>query len=127
VCSKEGEQIFTNWIKTLLIETQINQNENDEDDEENPDPTKYIDRSTLNLLYEVLNVKLTHGINFQSFFDLMQLASEQMGLMQNDYESMEDFLHIEVLNIFCKNFIRGFSKLIIDLGFDDMLIDEIEI
>jgi hypothetical protein len=57
----------------------------------------------------------------------MQLVSEEMGLLQNDYESMEDFLHVDVLDIFCKNFIRGFSKLIIDLGFDDLLIDEIEL
>lgn len=74
-----------------------------------------------------MNVKLTHGIDFQSFFDLMQLVSENMGLMEGgDSETMEDYLHVNVLNLFCKNFIRGYSKLIIDLGFDSFLLDEIE-
>jgi hypothetical protein len=42
-----------------------------------------------------------------------------------DENSLDDYLHVNVLNIFCKNFIRGFSKLIIDLGFDSFLLDEI--
>ena len=85
----------------------------------------------MRLLYEVLNVKLTHGIDFQSFFDLMQVCSNNLlGKFVNylgltDENSLDDYLHINVLNIFCKNFIRGFSKLIIDLGFDSFLLDDI--
>jgi hypothetical protein len=108
----------------MLIETQINKIIGD-DDETNPDPCKYIDRNTLNLLYEVLNVKLTHGISFQSFFDLMQLVSEELGLICIDSE--DDYLHVDVLDIFCKHFIRGFSRLIVDLGFDDILVDDIQL
>lgn len=115
--------MFINWIKTLLIETQINRSPNEDDDEPNPDPTKYIDRTTLNLLYEILNVKLTHGIGFKTFFDLMQAVSEDMGLIDIP-DNEEDYVHIDVLEIFCKNFIRGFSKLIVDLGFD---VDDISV
>jgi hypothetical protein len=116
VCSDEGELLFANWIKTLLIETQMEKQPND-DEEVNPDPAKYLDTTTLNLLYEILNVKLTHGIGFKTFFDLMQEVSEDMGLIDIP-DSEEDYVHVDVLEIFCKNFIRGFSKLIVDLGFD---------
>ncbi len=124
VCSKEGEKIFTDWIKTMLIQSQQTINESEE--EVNPDPNKYIDRNTLRLLYEILNVKLTHGIDFQSFFDLMQLVSESANLIEADTDIGEDYLHVNVLDLFCKNFIRGFSKLIIDLGFDSFLLDDID-
>lgn len=103
------------------METQSN-DINDSDDEINPDPSKYIDRNTLRLLFEILNVKITHGIDFQSFFDLMQQSSES-----NDGElEQEDYLNINTLDLFCKYFIRGFSKLIIDLGFDSLLLDEFD-
>lgn len=107
----------------MLLQTQQNVNESEE--EINPDPFKFIDRNTLRLLYEVLNVKLTHGIDFQSFFDLMQLVSENLGFMEGDPEALEDYLHVNVLDLFCRNFIRGFSKLIVDLGFDNILLDDI--
>ncbi len=97
----------------------------------------YIDNTTLKLLYDVLNIKLTHGIEFQFFFDLMQTVSENLGLNSAKSENFDDeedeinsnpkeYLHVNVLNIFCKNFIKGFSKLIIDLGFDNFLLDEIK-
>jgi hypothetical protein len=66
---------------------------------------------------------LTHGIGFKTFFDLMQAVSEDMGLIDIP-DSEEDYVHIDVIEIFCKNFIRGFSKLIVDLGFD---VDDISI
>jgi hypothetical protein len=124
VCSKEGEQIFENWIKVMLLATQKNMDESEGDI--NPDPEKYVDHNTMRVLYEILNVKLTHGIDFQSFFDLLYLVSENMGLVKGNPEQLEDYLHIDVLDIFCKNFIRGFSKLIVDLGFDNVLYDEID-
>lgn len=93
----------------------------------NPDPANFIGRHTLKLFYEILNVKITHGVDFQSFFDLMQLVSETSEVAEfEDNEAMEDYIHITVLDFFCKNFIRGFSKLIIDLGFDSLLIDDLE-
>ena len=43
------------------------------EDDYNPDPSKYVDRSILRTLYDVLNVSTTHGIDFQSFFELMKI------------------------------------------------------
>ena len=78
-------------------------------------PSKYIDRNNLRMLYDVLNVKATHGIDFQSFFELMKIASDDM---EEDTSGNDDFVLLSVLDFFCVNFIRGFNKLILDLGFD---------
>jgi len=110
----------------LLIEAQSAINTDESEEDINPDPNKYIGRHTLRLLYEILNVKLTHGIDFQYYFDLMQVVSEQTGFTEEDNIAFEDFIGVNVLEFFCKNFIRGFSKLIIDLGFDSFLLDDIE-
>jgi hypothetical protein len=90
------------------------------------DPSNYIDKSSLRLLYDILSVKLTHGIDFQSFFDLLQLACIESGLIEQSNYTMDNCIHVDILEVFCKNFIRGFSKLIIDLGFDAVLLDEIK-
>ena len=95
-------------------------------------------------MYEVLNVKLTHGIEFHYFFDLLLTVSETLGLNvknkseqdqsgsnldidDEEYSDVSQYLHVDVLDIFCKNFIRGFSKLIVDLGFDNFILDELKI
>jgi len=72
----------------------------------------------------------------------MLTVSENLGLLKikennlsntdddddyDDFEYSHEYLHVNVLDIFCKNFIRGFSKLVIDLGFDNFILDEIKI
>ena len=91
--------------KSIQNDSNINNTNIESDEDYNPDPSKYIDRNNLRMLYDVLNVKTTHGIDFQSFFELMKIASD-------------DFVLLSVLDFFCVNFIRGFNKLILDLGFD---------
>jgi hypothetical protein len=91
----------------------------------NPDPKTFIDRQTLHLLFEILNIKFTHGIDFQSFYDIFQVASESLELNEQNLDSIDDYIHINIIDVFCKNFIRGFSKLIIELGFENFLFDEI--
>lgn len=94
-------------------------------DEINLDPRSYLDRQTIHLLFEILNIKLTHGIDFQSFYDIFQVASESLEINEQNLDSIDDFIHVKIIDIFCKNFIRGFSKLIIELGFEHFLFDEI--
>jgi len=93
------------------------------EDEYNPDPPKYVDRSILRTLYDVLNVSTTHGIDFQSFFELMKINSDEL---DENSEGNEEFILISVLEFFCRNFIRGFNKLIYDLGFESIIDNEPE-
>ena len=125
VCSEEGERDFIAWIKKLIINNQkVNDSINESDDDVvNPDPSKYVDRNNLRILYDVLNVKTTHGIDFQSFFELMKITSEDI---EDEGGVNEEFVLISILDFFCLNFIRGFSKLILDLGFDSFMETEFE-
>lgn len=93
------------------------------EDEYNPDPPKYVDRSILRTLYDVLNVSTTHGMDFQSFFELMKINSDEL---EENSEGNEEFILISVLEFFCRNFIRGFNKLIYDLGFESIINNESE-
>lgn len=79
----------------------------------------------MHLLFEILNIKLTHGIDFQSFYDIFQVASESLEQNEPNLDSIDDYIHIDMIDVFCKNFIRGFSKLIIELGFENFLFEEI--
>ena len=94
------------------------------EDDYNPDPSKYVDRSILRTLYDVLNVSTTHGIDFQSFFELMKINSDEL---EENSEGNEEFILISVLEFFCRNFIRGFNKLIYDLGFESIIDNESEV
>ena len=109
----------------MLIESQSQRASDESEEEINPDPNLYFGRQAIRLLYEIMNVKITHGLDFQYFFDLMQIVSEQF-LNDENNEILDDYIHLNVIEYFCKNFIRGFSKLILDLGFDSVLLDEIE-
>ena len=123
VCSEQGESDFVAWIKKLVINNNEKIEDESDEDTENPDPMKYVDRTNLKMLYDVLNVKTTHGIDFQSFFELMKITSDDM---EEEGTANEEFVLISVLDFFCVNFIRGFSKLILDLGFDSFMETEFD-
>ena len=71
------------------------------------------------MLYDVLNVKTTHGIDFQSFFELMKIASDDM---EEDTSGNNDFILLSVLDFFCVNIIIGFNKLSLILDWILLLI-----
>ncbi len=118
--NKRRTTTFFRLGQILLLETQ-SENLDDSDSEMNPDPNKYVDRYTLRYFYDILNVKLTYGTDFQSFYDLLKVVSEDMSQLN---ESQDDFVIVDVLDIFCENFLKGFNKLILELGFD-VVSDEI--
>ena len=125
VCSEEGENIFVEWVKKLIINNDnlkksINTNES-EDDSFNPDPNKYVDINNLKTLYDILDVKNTHGIDFQNFFDLMKLTSKNIEETEHIEKINDDYVLISVLDFFCIHFIRGLSTIIYDLGFDGFM------
>lgn len=102
ISEEEGEDNFVAWIGRILYE-----NENVKSFGGVP----FIRSDTLMHIYEVLNIKATHGIEFQNFFDLMQQSAEEAGLMTIDYEEMDDFVPLTTCQQFARDFIRGFSRL----------------
>ena len=78
----------------------------------------FVPQSTIKLLYEVLHVRETHNIEFQSFLALMQQAGEEMEVMQVDNEKQDNYVALPVIQRFAMNFIQGFSRLMTEIGFE---------
>lgn len=95
---------------------------NDSESEINPDPDRYIDRYTLRLFYDIQNIKTTQGTDYQTFFELLKAASEEIDKEQIE---IEDYVLVDVLDTFCDSFLKGLFKLLEELGFD-VVIDDIE-
>mmetsp|Transcript_26711 Transcript_26711/g.48113 ORF Transcript_26711/g.48113 Transcript_26711/m.48113 type:complete len:210 (-) Transcript_26711:90-719(-) len=102
ISEEEGEDNFVAWIGRLLYENENVKSFNGE---------PFIRSDTIMHIYEVLNIKATHGIEFQNFFDLMQQSAEESGLMTIDIEEMDDFVPVMTCQQFARDFIRGFSRL----------------
>ena len=76
VCgSSAKEDDFVAWLSRVLQEneqfTYFDQNQE----------VAFVPQSTIKLLYEVLHVRETHNIEFQSFLALMQQTGEEMEVM----------------------------------------------
>mmetsp|Transcript_43705 Transcript_43705/g.31865 ORF Transcript_43705/g.31865 Transcript_43705/m.31865 type:complete len:87 (+) Transcript_43705:330-590(+) len=77
VCGgEEKEADFVAWLSRLLHENQSPKYFETHQD------VAFIKSLTIKCLYEVLNVRQTHNIEFQTFLSLMQEAAEEMGYMQ---------------------------------------------
>eukprot|EP00347_Sterkiella_histriomuscorum_P012640 403367795 len=87
------------------------------DESKESDFVGWLRAETIKALYEILNVRQTHNIEFQSFFALMQQTGEEMGLMSVEEEDQDDYVPLPVIQLFAKNFIQGFSKLMSEIGF----------
>ncbi len=60
-------------------------------------------------------MKDSQALDFQSFFDLLQRAGEEKGLMDLDNEELDDCLPIEVVAEFGVNMVMGMQKVIGDI------------
>lgn len=77
----------------------------------------FIYRNTIQHLFELLHVKATHGVEFHVFFDLLQHAAEEEGLMSITQQEMDDYVPLNICQKFARYFIKGFVKLMNQLGF----------
>ena len=105
------EDDFVAWLSRLFKENGgfLNQDGQDID---------FVPQDTVKLLYEVLHVRETHNIEFQSYLALMQQAGEEMGMMNVLDEEQDDFVALPVLRTFAQNFLKGFSRLMTEIGFE---------
>jgi len=53
------------------------------------DSDKFLNKNTLNLLYDILNIKHTHGMEFNDFFDLLVQTSLELGIFIYNYRLHE--------------------------------------
>lgn len=110
VCTEEGQNDFEAWIGRVLYE-----NEPIEEFDCRPG-VPFISKYTLLHLFEILNVKATHGVEFQMFFDLLQRVAEEESLMSIDNSELDDFVPLNICQTFARHFIEGFVRLVGQLG-----------
>ena len=110
VSQEEGEDDFVAWIGRILLE-----NENVASFDQKPG-VPFIRSDTIVHLFDILNVKATHGIEFQVFFDLLQQAAEEIGLMNLECEEMDDHVPLTIDQQFTRDFVKGFSRLMNQIG-----------
>jgi len=112
VKTKEQEDDFVAWVGRILYEDQPVANF-----EEVPG-ISFIKSDTIKVIYEILNVRVTHNLEFQQFLDLLQQSAEEEGLMNIEVEAQDDYVPLDIMQQFVRDFIRGFSKLMLEVGFN---------
>jgi hypothetical protein len=110
VCTEDGQTDFEAWVGRVLYE-----NEPVEEFSYKPG-VLFVSRYTLLHLFEILNVKATHGVEFQMFFDLLQKVAEEEQLMNIEWNDLDDYVPLSVCQTFARHFIEGFVKLVDQLG-----------
>jgi len=108
----DGENDITAWVGRLLYE-----NEEVRYFEDKPG-VAFIKMDTVKHLYDFCNVKVMNGMDLQRFFDLLQQNGEEMGFMALECEELDDYVPLVICQDFAREFIRGLSKLMKEIGFD---------
>lgn len=110
--NNEGENDMVAWIGRLLYENE------EVSYFDNKSSVAFIKVDTVKLLYEVFNLKVMNGMNVQRFFHLLQLVGEELGLMALECEELDDYVPLVICQDFSREFLKGFSKLMKEIGFD---------
>jgi len=118
VCKPGGIEEFVAWFGKLLAENVPLQYF-----DEHP-TVPFLSGDTIKTMHSILGIKKTYGVDFQTFFDLMQRVAEEQGIMRLDVEKLDEVVPLSVSRQFAREFMNGFVKLMSELGFDkDLFAD----
>lgn len=107
-----GEDDVIAWVGRLL-------HENEEVFIHESNQEEFIKMDTVKHLYEFCNVKVMNGMDLQRFFCLLQQCGEEADLMALECKELDDYVPLKICQLFAREFIRGLSKLMRELGFDN--------
>ena len=112
VRTEEGENDFVAWVGRLLYENEevVYFPSNHE--------VAFIKIESVKLIYEIFDVKTMNGMDIQAFIDLLHQCGEEAGLMALECEEYDQYVPLIVCQDFAKEFIRGLTKLMKEIGFD---------
>lgn len=73
-------------------------------------------------LSQILNVRRAYGVDFQTFFNLLQRAAIEQNLMSSpsdssNNEQLEECVPMQIIRKFATDFIEGFASYMLSLGF----------
>jgi len=111
----DGENEVVAWIGRLLYENE------EVSYFENKPGIAYVKMDTVKHLYEFCNLKVMNGMNLQRFFDLLQQSGEELGLMALECEELDDYVPLVICQDFAREFIKGLTKLMKEIGFEGIV------
>lgn len=147
VCSEIGEYQFVSWVIRFLriVEYEM---KHDEDNltlshilNESYSDILYLSKETILLFYLIFNINFSFNLTFEGFFEMLlqsDLELDQYSNIPHDNEPLtgnddinccsgsanRDFLvSVNLIQSFSTNYIRGFCKLIIDIGYDELIVN----
>ena len=82
-----------------------------------PGGKEYVSWDSVRSIYRLLNVRQAVGHEYEAFFDLMQRAAEEQGLMTIDDARFDKLVPMPTLALFARHFITGFIAFLTELGF----------
>eukprot|EP00899_Mesostigma_viride_P008209 jgi/Mesvir1/1738/Mv21190-RA.1 len=115
VAWEEKKDAFLQWMMRLLCA-------NCRDQLEVPGypGTIFLSRKSVQTLHGVLQVHDMNGMDFQSFFDLLQRMAEEQGMMLLEDAELDDVVPLPVVHFFMASFIDGFRKFMPELELDEV-------
>ncbi|KAM3128202.1 hypothetical protein pb186bvf_019685 [Paramecium bursaria] len=105
---KNNIQQLCEWFMTLLMnDEQVTIFQN----------IQFVKLETVQIMYEICNLKVMSNIDIQQFVDLLQQSGEEAGLMSLDQEELDEYIPLETCQEFIKNFLNGFKSLMTEIGY----------
>ncbi|KAL4491992.1 hypothetical protein ABPG72_008413 [Tetrahymena utriculariae] len=111
---ENGENEIVDWVEQMLLK-----NEKNAITFERMGNTKFIGIQTVKILYEIFKIKMMNGMEIQQFFYLLQQCGEEAGLMAPDAKELDEYVPVEMGKEFARQYLRGFAKLMREVGFND--------
>ena len=111
-------------------EEEEEEDEEDEDGDEGDDPktprqglelaelgvaADFVGLDSIEMLHQLFHIRRTHGIDFQTFLDMMQQVGEEMGKMDLVDKRYDDVVPVVVLRKFVADLLEGSIKLMGEL------------
>jgi len=110
MCSPGGQEQFTDWICTLLLENSPNRRRFWRYGHQ-----QYLNIDTIEALHQLLRVQELHGTDFQTFFDLLQRVGEDKKLMDLGDEEQDEWVPLLVVKELANGAYLGMAKLMSDI------------
>jgi hypothetical protein len=111
----KGSDHLGSWFLRLVCESSPLHRFEDQPDQ------LYISRDSVFPLFQIFRPYLTTELKFQEFFDMMQYCAEDLGTLNIQNETMDEFVPVCVVAEFCQWFVRGFITMMHEIGFTPAL------
>ena len=109
VSKPDGEKKFVEWFTRLFSQGNTSTL--------GPNKESCMSQDAVKVLHRLLQIDKTYGLDFMTFFDLMQRVGEEMKLITLDDEEYDYVVPVAAIKIFATEFINGFVNYMLQLEF----------